>query len=965
MLQTPGDYQQQQSQPQQRVLKCDVKNVTNKELKCRLNEKFRTLGKKDERIVFDDNMSIMHYMSLRVTSDPLVKSIDKQATFYTGGTQFRLNGFNFDAVQSAYTYLVYKDLWYSEPLQARSRLSNELILFEFPTLPEAFFHLIKQQTGIVSNENYEMQIGFLMDGFNVTLKNMPVLYMPSLTSQSISIKNINIQMKEKMTPMDAQTFTLIIDMKMNDLNIGMMLRDDLQVYIACSPCTNHIWLNEFTFTCELPSLLLSNKSTAAMCEQKVYNTILNTLNTNSKLNLLHFYLGNYEIFQESDFSVLNENLKLYIKTYLINNVDNFAKISESLARATTTKDKTLINNLLLLKQHIYDESSASSFSTNGNGASMSTNKILLIASVIAAFLVILIVFTVVLVSIVFKMKRKEMDANGTMQTQIITSTLLLNTRSKKKSLLLKKFGGSGNFGTSCKKSEKQLKLEYESMLKQIDGLELNVRAECSQLFQQLHHDYVNELNHDLIYTLGLPIWNYKTYLFNILFPQSRHSLANLLAVETNGSASSSASNSTSKNNNLVIPNVMSASSMSNSTTNSLLSSTLTPTQKQQLNATMSVYATIKSSSMLRFDGVGSNNGENLNLGNVGEAMQLFDQLIHNKTFLLTFIQVCESESSGSFTLKDKCHFASLLTLGLKDNLPYLYSIIKCLLSEYIAKTFQGNNGGGSKTNQSTLKRAKLLFRSYESLIEPLLTNWLAMFMYDFQRDTQSATHLFRLVKVIKFFLDMGPCDQQTHHAANTLSEDALLKETCLFQTVYVNVVNQCAKVVNGSSNNQTHVQICPLLDCDTIQQAKEKIINFLFKTSPKPNHRDVDLELCLILIQNDQQNEQQQQQQTTIITLRETEDELIGANVDHLALKRLLTLKDYNIQNGSFINLTFKQSHLLLQQQQQINQQNVYQSMNNEYSLYGTGCCSTNQNNPTSGTLRKPHVPMVCFIILY
>jgi hypothetical protein len=52
ILQTPDDYQSQQQQQQQqqsqkqRVLKCDVKNVTNKELKCRLNEKFRTLGKK-------------------------------------------------------------------------------------------------------------------------------------------------------------------------------------------------------------------------------------------------------------------------------------------------------------------------------------------------------------------------------------------------------------------------------------------------------------------------------------------------------------------------------------------------------------------------------------------------------------------------------------------------------------------------------------------------------------------------------------------------------------------------------------------------------------------------------------------------------------------------------------------------------------------------------------------------------
>ena len=46
-----------------------------------------------------------------------------------------------------------------------------------------------------------------------------------------------------------------------------------------------------------------------------------------------------------------------------------------------------------------------------------------------------------------------------------------------------------------------------------------------------------------------------------------------------------------------------------------------------------------------------------------------------------------------------------------------------------------------------------------------------MFMYDIQRDTQSATYLFRPVKVIKFFLDMGPCDQQSHHAANTLRRD--------------------------------------------------------------------------------------------------------------------------------------------------------------------------------------------------
>ena len=52
---------------------------------------------------------------------------------------------------------------------------------------------------------------------------------------------------------------------------------------------------------------------------------------------------------------------------------------------------------------------------------------------------------------------------------------------------------------------------------------------------------------------------------------------------------------------------MTSSSMSNSTTNSLLSSGLTPEQKQQLNATMSVYATIKSNNMMMQLGGGDSN----------------------------------------------------------------------------------------------------------------------------------------------------------------------------------------------------------------------------------------------------------------------------------------------------------------------------------------------------------------------
>jgi plexin B len=255
--------------------------------------------------------------------------------------------------------------------------------------------------------------------------------------------------------------------------------------------------------------------------------------------------------------------------------------------------------------------------------------------------------------------------------------------------------------------------------------------------------------------------------------------------------------------------------MSNSTTNTLVSSNLTPKQQQQQQ--QSVYATIKSTNMLSL----SNDEQFKNHGHVGEAMQLFDQLLHNKTFLLTFIQVCEENST--FTLKDRCHLASLLTICLRDNLPYFYSIVKCLLADYIAQSFSPTH-----CNNKNMNRSKLLFRSNESLIEPLLTNWISMFMFDFQKDTQCATHLYRLVKVIKFYLDMGPCDEQTQQATNTLNEERLLKEFIQFQPVYVNIVN---KLTAATISNTTTVQICRLLDCDTINQAKEKILDHLFKTN--------------------------------------------------------------------------------------------------------------------------------------
>lgn len=337
-------------------------------------------------------------------------------------------------------------------------------------------------------------------------------------------------------------------------------------------------------------------------------------------------------------------------------------------------------------------------------------------------------------------------------------------------------------------------------------------------------------------------------------------------------------------------------------------------------------------------------------------MQLFDQLLHNKSFLLTFIQVCDS--SRAFASKDRCQMASLLTLGLRNNLPYFYSIIKMLLSEFLASSF--NN----KSN--TTKTGGNLFRGNESIVEPLLTNWIGMFMHDFQKDTQCATHLYRLSKAVKFYLDMAPCDQQTQQGVHSLSEEKLLKDQVQFATIYVNVVNQChMNNPTGTNSNQSAnpVQICRVLDMDTVQQAKEKILDYLYKHSSalRPASAQVDLELCLILLNNASMDAgtlngntlNKQQTTTTLVTLKETEEELIGtANMNTVDLqlpKRLLTLKDYNIQNGSFINLTFKQSFIQQQQGQSRDSQHVYMStlsMTNEYQIYAAGERNKSPNPP-------------------
>eukprot|EP00731_Ephydatia_muelleri_P021671 Em0014g262a len=128
---------------------------------------------------------------------------------------------------------------------------------------------------------------------------------------------------------------------------------------------------------------------------------------------------------------------------------------------------------------------------------------------------------------------------------------------------------------------------------------------------------------------------------------------------------------------------------------------------------------------------------------------------------------------------------------------------------------------------------KLLLRRTESVAEKLLSNWLCFLLYPHIKE-HVGEPLFILFRAIKSQLEKGPVDVITGEARNSLSEEKLLR-----QHLDVNVVE-------GVVENENEVIPVKLLDTDTISQAKEKILDALYKNTPfsrRPPFFELDLEL--------------------------------------------------------------------------------------------------------------------------
>ncbi|XP_033220264.1 plexin-B [Belonocnema kinseyi] len=213
------------------------------------------------------------------------------------------------------------------------------------------------------------------------------------------------------------------------------------------------------------------------------------------------------------------------------------------------------------------------------------------------------------------------------------------------------------------------------------------------------------------------------------------------------------------------------------------------------------------------------NRSTLTRTNYDAAMVQFEQLVNNKCFILTFIETLEAQKD--FNIRDKVNVASLLMVVLMSKMEYATDILMNLLLRLIDKSVD-------------TKHPQLMLRRTESVVEKMLTNWMALCMYNYLKD-YAGSSLFLLFKAIKHQIEKGPVDVITHEARYSLSEERLLREQIDHSVVTLHVVQD---------DLDEKIQ-CKVLDCDTISQVKSKILDALYKNTPfslRPSVHEVDLE---------------------------------------------------------------------------------------------------------------------------
>uniref|UniRef100_A0A671NXS4 Plexin-B2-like n=1 Tax=Sinocyclocheilus anshuiensis TaxID=1608454 RepID=A0A671NXS4_9TELE len=195
---------------------------------------------------------------------------------------------------------------------------------------------------------------------------------------------------------------------------------------------------------------------------------------------------------------------------------------------------------------------------------------------------------------------------------------------------------------------------------------------------------------------------------------------------------------------------------------------------------------------------------------VDQALNQFSNLLNSKTFLINFIRTLEGRQE--FNARNKVYFASLLMVALHGKLEYYTDIMRTLLLELMEEYVHSKN-------------PKLMLRRSETVVERMLCNWMSICLYQFLKDS-AGEPLYKLFKAIKHQVEKGPVDAKMKKAKYTLNDTGLLGDDVEYTVL-----------VSTSGPDVTPVKV---LNCDSISQVKEKIIEQVYRNLPYSQRPTVD-----------------------------------------------------------------------------------------------------------------------------
>ncbi|XP_036134142.1 plexin-B2 [Molossus molossus] len=200
---------------------------------------------------------------------------------------------------------------------------------------------------------------------------------------------------------------------------------------------------------------------------------------------------------------------------------------------------------------------------------------------------------------------------------------------------------------------------------------------------------------------------------------------------------------------------------------------------------------------------------------VEQALYQFSNLLNSKSFLINFIHTLENQRE--FSARAKVYFASLLTVALHGKLEYYTDIMHTLFLELMEQYVVAKN-------------PKLMLRRSETVVERMLSNWMSICLYQYLKDS-AGEPLYKLFKAIKHQVEKGPVDAVLKKAKYTLNDTGLLGDDVEYAPLTVSVI------VQDEGIDAIPVKV---LNCDTISQVKEKIIDQVYRTQPCSRWPKVD-----------------------------------------------------------------------------------------------------------------------------